>query len=201
MTTPKLLRGLAGGGLVGAVLFYVAGGWLAATRGELAGVPAFTWAELFWPIPMLAFAAVGAIVASRRSSNPVGWCFLGIGFLMTSNYFTESYARAAVAGDLPLAHVTAWLAFWTWVPAMGFFPFVFLLFPDGSLRSHRWRPAIALAACVQLGTIVSAWFVFPRSAWVLVRNTNLAAVEGARCWPRSRTREGKPRSWLRSPRW
>ena len=36
----------------------------------------------------LAFPAVGALIASRLPTNPIGWLFCGMGLLYTANRFT-----------------------------------------------------------------------------------------------------------------
>jgi hypothetical protein len=41
----------------------------------------------------------------------------------------------------------SWLGNWAWAPALGLFmTFALLLFPDGRLPSHRWRPVAWLSA-------------------------------------------------------
>jgi signal transduction histidine kinase len=42
---------------------------------------------------------------------------------------------------LPAGRAFAWLSDWLWVIPVAMLAFVFLLFPDGRLRSPRWRPA------------------------------------------------------------
>jgi hypothetical protein len=60
-------------------------------------------------------------------------------------FFCDRYGRgglSAASGSLPGARATAWFAnsAWTTIPAAGL-AFMLLLFPDGRLRSRRWRPA------------------------------------------------------------
>lgn len=91
---------------------------------------------------VLSFSTVGAIVASRRPRNPVGWLFAGIGLAMGVQAAGWEYTGLAlVAGhELPLAELTAWVTSWLWLPA--FAPMVtvlLLLFPDGRPLSPRWR--------------------------------------------------------------
>jgi MFS family permease len=100
-------------------------------------------------------STVGAIVASRRPANPIGWllCAAGIGYgLQTLAEEYRVYALFTTAGAFPLGPHAAWLASWLWVPLLGLVTvYVFLLFPDGKLPSPRWRPVawvagVALAA-------------------------------------------------------
>jgi len=55
-------------------------------------------------IALLAYPMVGAIVASRRPNNLVGWILCGIGLLFGVEAFAEAYAYytlAAGPGSLP----------------------------------------------------------------------------------------------------
>ena len=40
----------------------------------------------------LAYPAVGALIASRLPTNPIGWIFCGVGLLYAGESFTEAYA-------------------------------------------------------------------------------------------------------------
>jgi hypothetical protein len=75
-----------------------------------------------WSMPVvvapLAFAVVGALVASRQQRNPVGWQLLAVGVFMTANLAGESYARYALLtapGSLPGGLYGAWLG-WSYAP-------------------------------------------------------------------------------------
>ncbi|HEV3474035.1 MAG TPA: adenylate/guanylate cyclase domain-containing protein [Actinomycetota bacterium] len=91
----------------------------------------------------LPFAATGALLAARRSRNPIGWMLLGTGLLMGFVVFGESYATYSYAGggpSLPLTDPIGWAQNWMWVPGIGLaLVYPFLLFPDGRLPSKRWR--------------------------------------------------------------
>jgi hypothetical protein len=95
------------------------------------------------------FAVVGALVASRRPRNPVGWLFLAFAVVAAFTASADRYASYALVehpGSLPGGDWVAWLASGIWHPAFGFFVFAFLLFPDGRLPSARWRPVAWIAA-------------------------------------------------------
>ncbi|MDP8931338.1 MAG: hypothetical protein M3O70_22910, partial [Actinomycetota bacterium] len=108
----------------------------------------------------LAIATVGALIASRRPGNPIGWVFSGVAtgmslFLCTVHYVIYDHILdAAVA---PATRVLAWLAD-TLAPAAVFLGMglLFLLFPEGRLASSRWRPVLWLAALGTAMTMVSA---------------------------------------------
>lgn len=85
---------------------------------------------------------VGALVASQRSSNPIGWLFLAIQFLMSGHLFAQAYSEYGVErhpGTVPAPEIAAWLSLWLGLAGMGLFLHVFLHFPDGRLLSPRWR--------------------------------------------------------------
>jgi hypothetical protein len=85
---------------------------------------------------------VGVLVASQRSSNPIGWLFLAIQFLMSGLLLTQAYSEYGVErhpGTLPFPEFAAWLSLWLGLAGMGLFLHVFLHFPDGRLLSPRWR--------------------------------------------------------------
>jgi hypothetical protein len=90
----------------------------------------------------LAFSTVGAIVASRRKENPIGWVFCGLGLMAAAQVFAEEYAIYAIlakGGALPYGEWAAWLQNWVWDPVVGFATtFLFVLFPVGRLVSPLW---------------------------------------------------------------
>jgi hypothetical protein len=101
----------------------------------------------------LTFPLVGALIASRRPKNAVGWLCLAIGLLWALigvlDYY--SYYGAATPGSFPFPVVMAGISDWIWVPAMGLLgTYVLLLFPDGRLPSRRWRPLAWLSGTVIL---------------------------------------------------
>jgi two-component system NarL family sensor kinase len=97
----------------------------------------------------LAFPTVGALIASRLPSNPIGWIFCGIGLFQNAHRFTTAYADYVLLENfaLPWGEYVAWFS--TWVgfanPTLGVF--LMLLFPDGRLPSPRWRLVAWAALC------------------------------------------------------
>src|SRR5829696_81955 len=106
--------------------------------------------NLFIAVALLAYPTVGAIVASRRPKNLVGWILCGIGLLFGVKAFAEAYAYytlAAGPGSLPGGVYMAWFsAELLWLP--GLFlgsALLVLLFPNGRLLSRSWRAVMWLA--------------------------------------------------------
>jgi len=107
---------------------------------------------------LLAFPTVGALVASRRRGNAIGWLFCVVGVLFgvqSAAYGWGVYALFAQPGKLPGAELAAWLSTWLFVPVLFCIPvYLFLLFPDGRPISRRWRPVAWLAGAGLLATTV-----------------------------------------------
>jgi hypothetical protein len=108
------------------------------------------FSNVFEEATFIAVPVVGFILTSRRPGNRVGWIVLGAGLALGLGFFCDRYGRiglVAAPGSLPAARAAAWYANWalTTIPAAGL-AFVLLLFPDGRLRSRRWRPAAWFAA-------------------------------------------------------
>jgi hypothetical protein len=92
---------------------------------------------------LFTFPTVGAVVASRRPHNPIGWIFLAAGIPFALTGFVHGYAVYALfaePGSLPWGEFMAWLASWIFFPPLFAVPvFLFLLFPEGKALSSRWR--------------------------------------------------------------
>jgi hypothetical protein len=109
----------------------------------------------------LAFPTVGAIIASRRPGNAVGWIFCAIGLCGGASIFFAQYGIYALVTNpdsLPAGVIATWIATWVWLPSVTLtITFLLLLFPHGRLLSPRWRPVAWLAAAVTMaGTALLA---------------------------------------------
>ena len=106
-------------------------------------------------------ATVGAIVASRRPENPVGWFLCLSGVAVSTSSFTSLYAIYALlarAGTLPAGEASAWIAAWILPIIIGLQISYLLLFPTGRLPSRRWRwLAWLTGAFVVVGVLTSAF--------------------------------------------
>jgi hypothetical protein len=110
-----------------------------------------TLIDLLVGVPFLAFPLVGALIASRRPHNPIGWLCLAVGLLFMLLGVTDFYSRYGVArlGSVPFPVAIYSLSEWLWVPAVGLMgTYLLLLFPNGRLPSRRWRPLAWLSGVV-----------------------------------------------------
>jgi signal transduction histidine kinase len=106
----------------------------------------------------LAYPMVGALIASRYPTNPIGWIFCSVGLLYTAQRFSLAYADYAVVENLALpgSDYAAWFS--TLVEFTGLIlagVFVMLLFPDGRLPSRRWQ---IVAWTAVLGAVLAALY-------------------------------------------
>ena len=110
------------------------------------------------PVPIL-----GALIASRRPRNAIGWVYLGANVLFALAAFGQLYAVHALLvdpGGLPGGKLMAWISGAALAMALCLLPFLRLLFPTGHLPSSRWRPAAWFAGlvlvCLTSGSITLA---------------------------------------------
>jgi len=87
--TTVTARWLAGGLLLLTVAALAVSAWFGVANGGLMNAFAFT------PL-LLAFAAVGAIVAGHRPANPIGWLFQAEGLGFAVGVATDTFARHAI---------------------------------------------------------------------------------------------------------
>jgi hypothetical protein len=134
---------------VASVVLYV------ATR---SGQPPSNWgtgghsAVLIVVLPFLTFPLVGALIASKRPKNPIGWICLAVGIIWMIMPISSSYGIYGLVvrpGSVPFPAAIGSLGEWVWVPAVGLFGiYLILLFPDGRLPARRWRPLAWLTGAV-----------------------------------------------------
>jgi hypothetical protein len=118
------------------------------------------WGE--FTVVAIAGATVGAVIASRRPENPIGWIFCtGGGLAGSVQHFGAQYATytlLAQPGWLPGGEALAWLSSWIWTLSVGLFVFLCLLFPNGRLPSSRWRWVAWFSTTVVLAGAVGVAF-------------------------------------------
>jgi hypothetical protein len=108
--------------------------------------------RLFLYVPFLAFPIVGALVASRRPRNAIGWICLLSGLLWLFPALGDAFVAYEHATTDTLTSSARFLdalikGTWPWsvgLPGI----FMILLFPDGRLPSRRWRPFALFAGVV-----------------------------------------------------
>jgi hypothetical protein len=108
---------------------------------------------------------VGAIVASRRPENPVGWLLCLSGVATSTSTFASQYAIYALLAQpnsLLAGEAMAWIASWMLPVMNGVQVFYLLLFPTGRLPNRRWR-----------------WVAWLTVAYILVGATTAAFSPGA----------------------
>jgi signal transduction histidine kinase len=122
----------------------------------------------------LAYPMVGALIASRFPTNPIGWIFCSVGLLYTAQRFSLAYADYAVVENLALpgSEYAAWFS--TLVEFTGLIlagVFVMLLFPDGLLPSRRWQIVAWTAVCgAVLAALYDAFYPTSVSSYTYVEN-------------------------------
>ena len=138
------------------------------TLGEIFMAWNITFATL-----IVSFSVVGALIASHRPENPIGWIFLAVGFfygLLSAGDEYAIYALLTNPGALPWGAEASWLGQWIWAPGLGLIlVFLPLLFPDGHPPSHRWRPVAWLGGLsIGLAVVSSMIVLWPERGPALV---------------------------------
>ncbi len=106
---------------------------------------------------VLTLSSMGALVATRRPENRVGWILLAAGVALGAALSTDGYAEFSLAdpsGRLPGTEWMAWAAQWILILGLGqVMAFLPLVFPNGRLPSHRWRLVgwLAVVALAMIG--------------------------------------------------
>jgi hypothetical protein len=136
----------------------------------------------FWYLLLfMSFATVGALVASRRPGNAIGWifCYLGLSFpLVGAGEEYALYALVTEPGSLPGGEGLVWLAAVLSGPIVfAVFALVFLLFPEGRLLSRRWRLVIWLDLIAAVCLLTWAFEPGPLENLGLVRLANPFGME------------------------
>jgi len=112
-------------------------------------------------MPFLAFPVVGALIASKRPENPIGWICLvaGLFWMLIVLGEGQSAYELATTGTVKSSVTLDALTFWMWVPPVGLLGiYMILLFPNGKLPSRRWRPFAWFAGSVM--AVISVSFIF-----------------------------------------
>jgi hypothetical protein len=138
------------------VIFLVSIAFIVLVRAAQAEAPdslvtSRSFVDLLVSVPFLAFPIVGALIASRRPHNPIGWICLAVGLLWMLLGLFDYYGVYGLAkpDTVPFPVVIYALVEWLWLPTVGLLAiYLLLLFPDGRLPSRRWRPLAWLSGAV-----------------------------------------------------
>jgi hypothetical protein len=106
-------------------------------------------------------STVGAIIASRRTRNPIGWLLCVSGLVFGAVTFASEYAIHALLvapGTLPAGE--ALLAVNPlWVVGYNLFVLMLVLFPTGKVPKSRWRWLVYLYVAVAVVEAVAMLFL------------------------------------------
>jgi uncharacterized membrane protein len=127
----------------------------------------------------VAFSGVGALVASQRPGNPIGWIFCAAALCQVLAAFGDEYATYALItrpGSLPLGAEMSWLTEWIWAPGLGLIlVFLPLLFPDGRPPSRRWHPVAWLGGVsIAMIVVLASILLWSERGTRLLRDTSIA---------------------------
>ena len=149
---------------------------------HLSLLSARAWADLGWPlIPLttLGCAGMGALVVSRQPRHPIGRLLL-LASVPSLSLPAESYSLWVLEGRGPgpdtAGHVAAWVSTLLSAP-LGITALVllYLLAPDGRLRSRTWRWA-AGASLLGLALYVAGVLLLPPTRHTVTEPSGSLAV-------------------------
>jgi hypothetical protein len=118
-------------------------------------------------------STVGAIIASRRSYNTIGWLLCASGLVFGAVMFATEYAIYALLvapGTLPAGEALASVNPF-WVLGFNLFVLMLILFPTGQLPRSHWRWVVYLYAAIACVEVVAMLFLpGPLEGLVLIEN-------------------------------
>jgi signal transduction histidine kinase len=117
----------------------------------------------------LGWIAVGSLIVSRQPANWAGWLLVVVGLPMPLLSFTNAivvYGARVPGADVPLLGAWAVIGEYLLYPIV-LLPLLFLLYPDGTVPSPRWRWAvIGLLGGVALALVGFSVRPGPLNNWV-----------------------------------
>jgi MFS family permease len=139
----------------------------ALSSGQWQWTVEFITAALGNALIVLACAAVGLLITSRRPGNVIGWIYALVALVFATGLFAASYASRPLPGRMWLALLPdlSWIAS---IPLGA--TLLLLLYPTGRPPSPRWRPVVWAAVVATVVAVVA-------SALMPGRMTYLRGVE------------------------
>jgi hypothetical protein len=136
-----------------AVAFILAGALtqLLTPQGQLPSGLRSSPTEILDSLTNLGLPIIGALIASRRPRNPLGWILILAGLGLGVSTFGGAYAAYSLLIEpelLPAPYAFAWVSNWSWTLGVGLLPFLLLLFPTGGLEALQNVAKYAAAARV-----------------------------------------------------
>lgn len=133
-------------------------------------------------VTAIVYPFVGALIVARQPRNLVGWVFVLLGLASASGRVANEYAKYVLfvaPGMLPEVAIIAWAASWLGILGFASLPFLFLLFPNGTSLSRRWRPvAWLLLGVITLAVVSTAFMPGPLEDYPAVTNPFGIALAG-----------------------
>jgi signal transduction histidine kinase len=112
-------------------------------------------------VTAVGYGSAGALLASARPSNPLGWLLLVIGALNGATSALATWAASPHSVDMGGQVAAAWLSSWLWFPGFALVPTLLLvLYPNGKLGG-RARGLLAAAAVFGTAGVSTALALSP----------------------------------------
>jgi hypothetical protein len=134
------------------LVLLIAGAWIGGQLFSDLLIPNLAWV-------IATSGGVGALLATRRPENGIGWLLwligIGMGLSMLATFLLGMMSTMDDAAYVPGVLLFAWFSTWsTSVPLIAALLFVPLLFPDGRLPGPAWRPVGVAVVVVALASIL-----------------------------------------------
>ncbi|HKF85039.1 MAG TPA: hypothetical protein VKB30_04575, partial [Candidatus Limnocylindrales bacterium] len=138
------------------------------------------WAIPAYTLVVSTWCVVGALIATGRPGNRVGWLILCVGLATATSLIGQAWAVVSATSydrTLPGTLAGLWLS-WLFLPALAAaLLFTPLLFPDGSPPTRRWW-LVGLLAAVGIGAQSLGTILLPGPLESFAEVTNPTGVEG-----------------------
>jgi hypothetical protein len=149
---------------------------------------AFTTGDIMVVAAVLVFGWFGALIVSRRPTDPIGWILCVFGLSAGLNAFANEYAVYGLIrhpGAVPAAAALAWFTLWAYAIVLGLLAALLVLFPNGRPPSPRWRWVLWLAGIansVIVATELSGWSQRGVGMLLLTRSVESEPAGAAATW-------------------